>query len=112
MSAEPTPVPCTDVRTTVDDPDAAHRIARALVEEGVAACVHVSSPITSYYWWEDELQCTVEYEVVARTSDERVALTCERILALHPYGLPAVVVARGAATPAYGRWVETSGPDR
>lgn len=97
-----------DVRTTVDDLDTAERIARTLVEERLAACAHVSSPITSYYWWEDELQRTVEFEVVLRTTVRRTHDVCDRLLALHPYGLPAVVVCDMSTSRAYGEWIVDS----
>jgi periplasmic divalent cation tolerance protein len=97
-----------DVRTTVDDLDTAERIARTLVEERLAACAHVSSPITSYYWWEDELQRTVEFEVVVRTTVRRTHDVCDRLLALHPYGLPAVVVCDMSTSRAYGEWIVDS----
>jgi periplasmic divalent cation tolerance protein len=97
-----------DVRTTVDDLDTAERIARTLVEEHLAACAHVSSPITSYYWWEDELQRTVEYEVVVRTAVRRAHEVCDRLLALHPYGLPALVVSDMSTSREYGDWIVDS----
>lgn len=97
-----------DVRTTVDDLETAERIARTLVEERLAACAHVSSPITSYYWWEDEMQRTVEFEITARTTVRRTHDLCDRLLALHPYGLPAVVVCDVSASRAYGDWIADS----
>ena len=105
MTAEAAHTAIVDVRTTLDDPEVAHHIARSVVDERLAACAHVSAPIVSYYWWEDELQCTAEYEVVVRTSPERAGECSDRILSLHPYGLPALVVVPGEASAAYGRWV-------
>jgi periplasmic divalent cation tolerance protein len=39
-----------EVRTTIDSPEAAQKIADALVSARLAACVQVSGPITSTYW--------------------------------------------------------------
>jgi periplasmic divalent cation tolerance protein len=97
-----------DVRTTVDDLDTAERIARTLVEERVAACAHVSSPITSFYWWEDELQRTVEFEITIRTTVRRTHDVCDRLLELHPYGLPALAVSDVSTSRAYGDWIADS----
>jgi periplasmic divalent cation tolerance protein len=97
-----------DVRTTVDDLETAERIARTLVEERLVACAHVTSPITSYYWWEDELQRTIEFEVVLRTTVRRAHEVCDRLLVLHPYGLPALVVCDMSTSRAYGEWIVDS----
>lgn len=97
---------CVDIRTTVDDPEIAEQIARRVVEHRVAACAHVSAPITSFYWWEDELQRTVEYEIVVRTTRGAADAATAAIMALHPYGLPALVITASTTSAAYGRWIE------
>jgi periplasmic divalent cation tolerance protein len=47
------------VSTAIDSMESAQKIAEALVSKRLAACVHVSGPITSTYWWQREENCTM-----------------------------------------------------
>ena len=58
------------VLTTIDDKEAAGRIARVLVEQKLAACVQISA-INSIYSWDGEVQESPEYRLLAKTTDER-----------------------------------------
>ena len=55
------------VITTVDSSEEAKRIARLLVERRLAACAQVSGPVTSAYWWDDEVQTDEEWYCVLKT---------------------------------------------
>ena len=43
------------VITTVDDKEDAQRLARAIVEKRLAACVQIIGPVSSIYLWEDNI---------------------------------------------------------
>jgi periplasmic divalent cation tolerance protein len=49
------------VITAIDSQDGAQKIAEALVKERLAACVHVSGPITSTYWWQGKMEVAKEW---------------------------------------------------
>jgi periplasmic divalent cation tolerance protein len=86
-------------------PDA-QRIARALVEERVAACVNIVPGITSIYRWKGTVEQEPELMLVIKTLGERVAQLKTRILELHPYELPEVVVIPIAdGHPPYLAWL-------
>ena len=72
-------------------PDA-ERIARALVEERLAACVNVVPGITSIYRWKGTVEQEPELMLVIKTLGEKVEALRARLLELHPYELPEVVV--------------------
>jgi periplasmic divalent cation tolerance protein len=72
-------------------PDA-QRIARALVEERVAACVNIVPGITSIYRWKGAVEQEGEVLLVIKTMAERVDALKARLLELHPYELAEVVV--------------------
>jgi len=72
-------------------PDA-ERIARALVEERIAACVNIVPGITSIYRWKGAVEQEAELLLVIKTTGERVEQLKARLLQLHPYELPEVVV--------------------
>jgi periplasmic divalent cation tolerance protein len=89
--------------------DGARELGRALVDEGLAACVNVVPGVTSIYRWEGRREESTESLLVIKTRPERYVALERRVLELHPYSVPEVLalpVARGAA--AYLRWVQES----
>lgn len=55
------------VYVTAPSREAGERMARALVEERLAACVNVVEGVTSYYWWEGEVQREREVLLLVKT---------------------------------------------
>jgi len=94
------------VLNTCPDLATAERIAAALVEERLAACVNRIAGIVSTYRWQGEVQRGGEILLLIKTTRERFDAVRERIVALHPYELPEIIavdVARGL--PAYLDWI-------
>lgn len=91
---------------TAPDEETGRRIARALVEERLAACVNVLPGVHSIYRWKGAVEESDEVMLVAKTRAERAPALAARVRALHPYELPEVValpVTDGSR--AYLRWV-------
>ena len=85
-------------------------IARAVVEEGLAACVNAAQ-VTSTYRWEGRTVVEPETTLWIKTAADRVDALRERLLALHPYSLPEVIVVDvdvAASHPDYVAWVRSS----
>jgi len=85
----------TDVRTvllTAPDAEVAERIGRALVEEHLAACANIVPGIVSLFRWEGRVQREAEVLVILKTADERVEEVRARVVELHPYQVPEVLV--------------------
>jgi len=93
------------ILTTMPDDDRADALARTLVEEQLAACVHVHAPVSSVYRWKDAVERDTERPLVIKTSRARLPEIERRLHALHPYELPEFVVLPADAAEAYGRWV-------
>ena len=94
------------VLVSAPDDASARRIARALVEERLAACVNLLPGVHSIYRWKGAVEEASEVLLVAKTRAARVAALAARVRALHPYELPEVValpVADGSRS--YLRWV-------
>jgi len=88
------------------DADVAGRIATALVEERLAACVNVLPGVASVYRWQGAVERADEVMILAKTTHERLATLGARILALHPYELPEVVAVEAAGgLPDYLAWI-------
>jgi periplasmic divalent cation tolerance protein len=70
--------------------DEADRIAHALVEQRLAACVQISA-IDSVYRWQDQLHSDPEWRLLVKTTAARAAAAERAIRALHGYELPVIV---------------------
>jgi periplasmic divalent cation tolerance protein len=87
-------------------PDA-QKIARALVEERLAACVNVVPGVMSVYRWKGAVEQEAELMLVIKTIGERVEPLKARLVELHPYELPEVVVIPiGGGHAPYLAWLE------
>jgi periplasmic divalent cation tolerance protein len=95
------------VLTNLPDRAAAERLADALVEQRVAACVNILAPCRSVYRWKGAVQQEEEHPVLIKTTAERYPALEAAIRAAHPYELPeiiAVPIERGL--PAFLAWVD------
>ena len=95
------------VLTNLPDRAAAERLADALIEKRVAACVNILAPCRSVYRWKGAVQHEEEHPVLIKTTAERYPALEAAIRAAHPYELPeiiAVPIERGL--PAYLAWVD------
>lgn len=79
------------VLVTTPTPDRAAEIARALVEERLAACGNVVPGLRSIYRWEGRVQDDAEALLVLKTTRARFEALRARVLALHPYEVPEVI---------------------
>lgn len=99
------------VFTHVPDMACAENMAQALVNEQLAACVNISSPVKSVYRWQGQIETAQEIALTIKTQRHGYAQVAERIRALHPYELPEIVAIHvNEGLPEYLRWVaaETS----
>jgi periplasmic divalent cation tolerance protein len=79
------------VLSTVERAEDAERIARELVERGLAACVNVVPGLVSIYRWKGELERAEERLLLIKTRAERFEALREALVALHPYDVPEVL---------------------
>ena len=84
-----------DLRTvlvTAPDPETAESLAEALVGERLAACANLVPGVVSIYRWEGEIHRDGEVLLVLKTTAARDDALRKRVVALHPYGVPEVLV--------------------
>lgn len=96
---------------TTPDRQIALSLARAAVDERLAACGNVLEGMTSVYRWEGETRQDSETVLILKTRRELIDRLTARVLELHPYDTPCVValpVEAGSAS--YLEWLraETS----
>jgi len=94
--------------TAPADGEAAAKLARALVEERLAACVNRVPGLVSTYWWQGKIEEDREELLIAKTSEDRLEALLKRVPELHPYSVPEVLalpVEKGH--PPYLEWLFT-----
>src|SRR5258707_13785474 len=80
------------VLTNLPERAAAERLADALLEQRLAACVNILAPCRSVYRWEGALQHDEEHPLLIKTTAERYAALQRAIRAGHPYEIPEIIV--------------------
>jgi periplasmic divalent cation tolerance protein len=94
---------------TAPDVETAETIARAVVEEGLAACCNLLPQVRSIYRWQGALEQADEILVVVKTTADGFERLRDRIVELHPYDVPEVIAAPVAGGHApYLDWVVES----
>jgi len=94
------------VLTTCGSREIADRLALALVEQRLAACVNVLPGVRSTYRWAGKVEQASEVVVIVKTAGEKLMAVEETIRKLSGYELPevlAVDIAGGSA--AYLSWL-------
>ncbi|MGE0710079.1 MAG: divalent-cation tolerance protein CutA [Planctomycetota bacterium] len=94
------------VLCTVPNEEEGARLARALVDERVAACVNLLPGVRSFYRWEGEVKDDPELLLVIKTTPARRDALIARIQALHSYSCPeAIALPIAAGSEPYLRWL-------
>jgi periplasmic divalent cation tolerance protein len=88
----------------------AKRIARALVEEKLAACVNIhEARVLSVYRWKGKMEQTREVLLVIKTSQAVFSRLERRVKQLHSYETPEIVgLPIVAGSRAYLDWIDES----
>ena len=87
----------------------AEAFARTIVEERLAACVNLFSPLTSIYRWQGTVEQASERQIIIKTTRGRVEALKARVHDLHSYEVPELLVlpvSEGSA--AYLAWISDS----
>jgi periplasmic divalent cation tolerance protein len=110
MNTPQAPIELSAVTTTVATADDARRLAQAVLQQRLAACVQVE-PITSHYRWQGALHEESELRLVCKTQPQAVPALLALLRAQHPYQVPQLLVQPLRATADYADWVrqETQG---
>lgn len=100
------------VHCSCPDAEVAARIARALVEERLAACVQAIPAIASTYRWRGEVHTDSEALLLVKTTRARLDAVKARIAELHPYEVPELIaLAAVDGAPAYLAWLDDATAD-
>jgi periplasmic divalent cation tolerance protein len=94
------------VNVTAPNLATAERLARAVVEESLAACCTLVPAVRSIYRWQGAVHDDIEVLLVIKTRAALLDALTARVRALHPYTLPEVIALpiAGGSEP-YLAWV-------
>jgi len=94
------------VFSTCADEEEAGRLARALVDARLAACVNIVSRVRSVYRWQGAVEQADECLLVIKSSRELFEELARTLTAAHSYELPEVVaIPIVEASGAYLEWI-------
>ena len=87
----------------------AERIGRTVVEERLAACINILSPVRSIYQWQGKVETANEVAAILKTHHWQSDALMARIAALHSYDVPSIVTwPIDKVMRDYSDWVEDS----
>lgn len=93
--------------TTVGDEPTAVRLAHALLERRLVACVNVVARVRSFYHWKGTIEEDDEHLLLMKTREECFDALRTAFDELHPYDVPELIalpIQHGSA--AYLGWVD------
>jgi periplasmic divalent cation tolerance protein len=97
------------VSITTTSSEEAERIAEALVQERLAACVNIIPAITSIYRWQGEVHRDSEVLLIAKSRPGLFDPLVARVKELHSYEIPEIIALPiTAGSKAYLKWIDES----
>jgi periplasmic divalent cation tolerance protein len=95
------------VLTTAGSPEEAKKMAHALVERRLAACVNIVPRIESVYRWKEQVESAEEWLLVIKTRASSFERVRDAVQELHSYELPECVMLEvSAGSNEYLKWIE------
>jgi periplasmic divalent cation tolerance protein len=94
------------VLVTCGSEEEALKIANALVEDRLAACVNLVAPIRSVYRWEGKIWDEKEWLLIIKTQKHRFEELEKKVKSLHSYSVPEIIslpITEGSS--AYLDWI-------
>ncbi|MBZ5721968.1 MAG: divalent-cation tolerance protein CutA [Acidobacteriia bacterium] len=97
------------VLSTAASKEEASKIAHALVERGLAACVNIIPQVASVYRWQGKVEEGQELLLLIKTSADKFEGVSSAILELHSYEVPECIsFAIDNGSPDYLKWMAES----
>ena len=89
--------------------EVSERLARAALEQHLAACVSIVPGLFSFYWWEGTIQSDAEELLLLKTDPARVDELKTCIISQHPYQTPEfLVLSVDQAEERYLAWAKNA----
>ena len=93
------------ILVTASSIDEARKLAEAVLQPHLAACVNIVPGIESHYWWQGKLERASEVLLLIKSSAEQFEALAQVIRQNHSYACPEIVaVSPEEMAPAYRAW--------
>jgi len=95
------------VLVTCGSEDEALKIAHSLIENHLAACINLISPVRSIYRWEGKILDEKEWILIIKTRKGKFKKLEKEVKSLHSYAVPEIIglsVVGGSSS--YLKWLE------
>lgn len=97
-----------EITTTAGDQATAIKIAEALIDAHLAACVQIVGPIRSIYRWKGSVHNDEEWKCNVKTISAAVDACIAKIREVHPYEVPEIIANPIAkCLSEYESWAES-----
>jgi periplasmic divalent cation tolerance protein len=97
------------VLSTCGSIDEARKLARALGEKQLAACVNIVPQIESVYYWKGKVETSTEFLLLIKTTAGAFDELRDVLTELHSYDLPECIeIAIEDGSAAYLAWIGES----
>jgi len=94
------------VVTAIEKRENAEKIAKALVEKRLAACVQILGPIVSTYWWKGTIERAEEWLCIIKSKKKLYEELEKSIKEIHPYETPEIfALPVVAGSKEYMKWL-------
>jgi len=97
------------VITTASAKKEATEIVQCLLKERLIACANIIGPISSHFWWKDQIDEATEFLVVMKSSRKLFDELSKRVKEIHSYKVPEIIalpILKGS--PSYLSWLEAN----
>jgi periplasmic divalent cation tolerance protein len=95
------------ILVTAPNIEEARRLADAVLQPHLAACVNIVPSVESRYWWKGKIERSSEVLLLIKSSAEQFEALAQIVRENHSYECPEIVaVAPEEIAPAYRAWWE------
>jgi len=92
---------------TAESAHEARKIARELVNSGLAACANIIENMNSIYRWQGKVEEAEEVIIIAKTKTSLVKELTEKVKSMHSYECPCIVsLAITEGNPDFLKWID------
>ena len=95
------------VLSTCGSADEAERLARRVIDDRLAACVNVLSPVRSFYRWKGAIEDSAEWLLIIKSTRDKFDALRAALESAHTYEVPEVIaISIVEGSPNYLSWIE------
>ncbi|MFA5287299.1 MAG: divalent-cation tolerance protein CutA [Candidatus Omnitrophota bacterium] len=87
----------------------ARRIAKALINNKLAACVNIISEVESLFYWKGKIDSAKETLLIIKSRKEKVPKIIKLVKSIHSYEIPEIIsLPIAAGFRLYLKWIDES----